>query len=451
MENKNSPDWPHRSFQESISSEHLDLKLFEIECLMPFAEGFTVPKRPSTYQEFFRLKMDIRSSIRAKSARDLGCGESRLSRAAVRAGGLSFKFVYQRMKVDLIGKSAVNLIYRNLKLSPSTESNGAFTTSCQSAISALFHTLRLILGDFIISVNDGAYWETLGFLRQFSFKISHLNGTEHINSPLMRVIYLDSSTETTFFEKEWPAKVQLNKCRLLIVDTTCLSLKSEKLSEVIEVSRRAGLICVFVRSHMKLDCLGMEYGRLGSIVFLRPIGLNHKSKIFSEKLINKFNEIAAYHGAFANLSQIYPFFTNARFQKVNELWQKRIEMNNKQVSNFLEKNIDFENAPLALKKFEHNKYFWFVSKRPIADRQVLDLCRGLDRNLSFLKVPHLSIASYPWDFLSITPFKRGQTILIDQKDRTVIRISVPDFEKAKVDDVKRSLHFWMTQAQRILK
>jgi hypothetical protein len=449
--NRNSPDWPHRSFQELISSEHLDLKLSEIDCLLPFADKLKVPKKIDTYQQLFRFKLDVRDSIRAKTARELGCGESRLSPTAIRAGGLNFKFVYQRMKVDLIEESAVRSIYRNLRVCKATESYGVFTTSCQAAIAALFHTLRLLLGEFTISVSDGAYWETLGFLNRFSFKVSHLKLTEIINSPVQRVIYLDSSTETTFFNKDWPETVQINKCRLLIVDTTCLSLSSERLSEIIEVSKKAGLICVFVRSHMKLDCLAMEYGRLGSIVFLWPSELSRKAKTFSEDLIKTFNEVAAFQGTFANLSQIYPFITDTRFQKVNELWQKRVQRNNKQVSEYLQKRVDFENASIALKKFEHEKYFWFITKRATPDKKVLDLCRALDRNLSFLKVPHLSIASYPWDFLSITPFKRSQTILVDQKNRTVIRISVPDFEKTKIDDIKKSLLFWTSQVQRILE
>ena len=291
----------------------------------------------------------------------------------------------------------------------------------------------------------------MGFFRQFSFKLNHLFRHKKIKSPLHRVVYLDSSTETFFLKEDWPTQVRLSECRLLIVDTTCLSLKSKKLTEVTEVARRAGLICILVRSHMKLDCLGMEYGRLGSIVFLWPSNLPLKEKIFLKKLIKSFDEMAASHGTFANLSQIYPFYSHSHFHKATEAWQRRIEFNNSQVGEFLNSNIDFKTARMSLKRFEHNKYFWFITKTPISDKQALDLCRALDQNLSFLRVPHLSIASYPWDFLSITPFKRGQRISLDQRSRTVIRVSVPDFEQSKVDDVAKSLLFWFSQAQKILK
>ena len=55
---------------------------------------------------------------------------------------------------------------------------------------------------------------------------------------------------------------------MIVFDTTCLSSYSGRVRRVVTWARRAKTPVILVRSHTKLNSLGIEYGRLGSAMFL---------------------------------------------------------------------------------------------------------------------------------------------------------------------------------------
>lgn len=170
---------------------------------------------------------------------------------------------------------------------------------------------------------DGAYWETLSFLRTFSFQYSTKKG-----HGLPKTLYFDSSTHQQGSPE--PTAKDLRGHDLLVVDTTCYPLHSQSLANLISLASNLGIPCILVRSHMKLDCLGMEYGRLGSIVVLwNPKHLS--ASRFASAFMSQLHSISNLMGLPASVSQVYPFLSSKTFQKHNSKWLEVIQNNNKRL------------------------------------------------------------------------------------------------------------------------
>jgi hypothetical protein len=80
-----------------------------------------------------------------------------------------------------------------------------------------------------------------------------------------RILLLDSCTSVGAFEA-------IVKCAqplldLVVFDTTCFSSGSGHIVRALNWAHDTKIPIVLLRSHTKLDSLGVEYGRLGSVVF----------------------------------------------------------------------------------------------------------------------------------------------------------------------------------------
>ncbi|WP_349631662.1 hypothetical protein [Bradyrhizobium tropiciagri] len=88
-----------------------------------------------------------------------------------------------------------------------------------------------------------------------------------IQSDSRRILLLDSCISSRDFRDA------VNSTRplfdLIIFDTTCFTNSSGRIEQVVRWSRRWAIPLILVRSHNKLDSLGAEYGRLGSVTFIR--------------------------------------------------------------------------------------------------------------------------------------------------------------------------------------
>ena len=119
--------------------------------------------------------------------------------------------------------------------------------------------------------HDG-YGETRELLEHYAGRIrvtprvrgkrAEINGGRGGNAP---VLMIDSAVSDGFFARLGGCSRDVS---VAIFDTTCFACSSGRIGRVVRWAERRNLPIVLVRSHAKLDSLGIEYGRLGSIVLV---------------------------------------------------------------------------------------------------------------------------------------------------------------------------------------
>ena len=137
-----------------------------------------------------------------------------------------------------------------------------------------------------VLISPGSYSETGELIQRYA---RHLRTVELTDENLIgqrgspQLLLLDSSVPAWSFEA---ALCALNSSvDLVIFDTTCFAGGSAMLRRVLRLAERSDVPVVLVRSHTKLDSLGVEYGRLGSIAFM-----NTKSRACALELHRLFIE-----------------------------------------------------------------------------------------------------------------------------------------------------------------
>lgn len=426
-------------------SEQKALERFALKSLRP-----KIIKTPNPI-EIFEKKQQLKTAIRAQAAIDCRLSESILRKGfepPIRyAYNIPIRYDYQRIRHFLESKRPLKYIYPGLKLPRSSTTYGMFTSSGQNTITCMFQVLRLIKKEAGLHIFDNAYWETLVFLKKHNFKFTE--GKIKKNS---KILYFDSSTH----RKESPEILlnDLNNVELLIIDSTCFPFNSKDLEKIIKMAYSKGVVCLLIRSHMKLDCLGLEYGRLGSIAVIwnSKHSRSHKlSKSFLSAFQGAFQGMASLYGVPASTSQFYPFLTSKSFLKVNSEWLKTIQKNNRFVVDSLKEDPIFKNGPFQLTSFKHNFFFWISFRRQLTNRKMENLLAVLSRLLSYEHIMHKNIASYPWDFLGITNFNVESQHLSALSGLPTVRISMPDFDEETVARISLCFHLWLRKIRKNLK
>jgi hypothetical protein len=183
----------------------------------------------------------------------------------LRAGPFEFSYDYQRADLEVRGPS-----FYQFDNSP-VASETIYTSSGMAAISALLLGAVRVMSEADILVLPGSYGETIELIESHVpqlrlVRLKNSPGEAASHAGRLRILLLDSCAPAAAFEGT------LNCARphldLVIFDTTCFSSGSGRIRRVLSWARRWQIPIVLVRSHTKLDSLGLEYGRLGSAVFV---------------------------------------------------------------------------------------------------------------------------------------------------------------------------------------
>jgi hypothetical protein len=180
------------------------------------------------------------------------------------AGPFEFSYDYQRADLKVRAPSFY-------QFDDQTARETIYTSSGMAAISALLLASARVVSEADILLLPGSYGETIELIGSHA---RHLRMVSLQRSPSelasrvgrQRILLFDSCMPSAAFEATLHCTEP--KLDLVVFDTTCFSSGSGRIRRVLRWARRWEIPVVLVRSHTKLDSLGLEYGRLGSAVFI---------------------------------------------------------------------------------------------------------------------------------------------------------------------------------------
>ena len=222
----------------------------------------------------------------------------------IKEGKFKFSYDYQRYDIEITQANYLKFFYNcNEK-----EYYYYFTNCGMSALFATFSSFKK--NRYEIDRLGNIYVETERLLDDYILK-----GEEAIG----KVLYIDSSSYIDI--NELLNSKDLSNYSAFIFDTTdyledmCLPI----INKLLKYKKSIYL----VRSHLKLDMLGAEWNKLGSVCVINPKNISKEDKKMSNTIKGDLRVFLSVIGGFAYPENMPLIWNNNKFKEINK---KRIEI-----------------------------------------------------------------------------------------------------------------------------
>jgi len=205
------------------------------------------PPEPGELAALLARKFRSAALCRAEvSAAQWSQTETRWATGPCGSGAFRFDYAYQRADLEVAGPPPYTV--RGL----SQPKWVFYTASGMAALACTFLAVRRLWPHCRLDVRADGYPETRELADLLDQTEQQGNGG--------RVAVIDSAIDTPT-----SVRTRLEGARLAIFDTSCFAASSGRIGAIVRDAQRRACPLILVRSHTKLDCLGLDYGRLGSI------------------------------------------------------------------------------------------------------------------------------------------------------------------------------------------
>lgn len=276
-----------------------------------------------------------------------------------------FRYDYQRFDLSIEAPP----VYPQLS---ATKSLTFYTCSGMAAIATAFMSLDRLANEQVTlaSLRD-AYFESQHLARGYARAIevavhdsfdqmSDAGGTSRI------VLHLDSisADNSNFLKAAADARVVL-----VIFDTTCYARTDTRIAETVEALDLLHIPAALVRSHLKLDTLGLEIGRLGSLVLHQPGRCSTAGRKVIAGLGHLAGDVIRSLGLAASPDRFFPVRDTGELLELSSLRANRAADNCALLAEALEPELA---GVVRLRQYQHGMFFslhhrdW-TSKEPVRD------------------------------------------------------------------------------------
>jgi hypothetical protein len=312
--------------------------------------------------------------------------------ARAECGRYDFDFSYQRADLNVRGPEVGGTA------SGSVAGKIFYTSSGISALAAALSVLRR-LGHDTISTAPGHYPETAELADMLGLSIE--TDAESHGS----VVLLDSASPSTL---RWPGL--LAGARITLFDTSCYAGTSGRIHAWLNRARHQSPV-ILVRSHAKLDTLGVEYGRLGSVtIHPGPMGWSPELDDMAAGIEDAIRLLGA---APAPVS-FPPFVGDQNYVPLTRQRIAQIMRNSRLAFQILsEHGVDVQ-------RFQHGLYLTAAIPGFTTREDVAALAETIAEKLAGRGLPVRHAGSFGFDFIGLEWFCQAQS------DEAVLRISAGD-------------------------
>ena len=302
----------------------------------------------------------------------------------------NFNYNYQRFDASLTYNNFEEIFY-NIK---GIHSKTIFTNCGMSSIFAVLFNLSKV-GKYKISLEKDSYFETQQLLKKLNLSFGK------------KITYLDTISDSFTFDCN-------DKNGIVIIDTTCYH--PHKFKNLIKKIIENKNLCILLRSHVKLDMLGLETTFLGSITFF--ISPKTTSRRFNKikKIIKNISEFCGNTGILATENNIFPLLNDKDF----------IELNKKRVERIIKNNIYFYNKIKTKGNITLHKHNLF-STIIVNNCEVKDLIEFLKKEAEKTNGLFFYSGSFGFDYIAV------DTYIDLNNNKNTIRISIGDVDKYTID------------------
>lgn len=303
----------------------------------------------------------------------------------------NFNYNYQRFDSSLTYNDFEKTFYNIKGISSKT----IFTNCGMSSIFAVLFNLSKI-GNYKITLAKDSYFETQQLLKKLNLNFGK------------KVTYLDTISDEFTFDCN-------DKNRIVIIDTTCYH--PHKFKNLIEKIIQNNNLCILLRSHVKLDMLGLETTFLGSITFFIPNKISKMRFTKTKKLIKNVIDFCGNTGIIATESNIFPILNDKTIIELNKKRIQRITDNNNYFYNKIKQK---RNIVLH----QHNLFSTII----VNDCDVQKLITFLKKESEKSKGLFFYSGSFGFDYIAV------DTYIDLNNNKNTIRISIGDVDKQTIDE-----------------
>jgi hypothetical protein len=419
------------------SEAYLERKHREIGLLNDCLRSPLHLARPQSVGEVVDSKFQLAAALRAEHAlQDWKATETAWSHAASPSSGpFVFSYDYQRADLKVCGPSFY-------ELERGCRSEAIYTASGMAAISALLLASARIIGKADVVVLPGTYGETLELIKSLVPHLRLVTAALPLDEPYAaaaspRLLLLDSCAPAGAFEAA--LRCDGSALDLLIFDTTCFAGRSGRIRRVLRWAARWDIPVVLVRSHNKLDSLGVEYGRLGSAVFVHWSRKDLKAgQLLSESLAAETRNAVRLLGGAALPAHFPPFVGSVAYWALTKRRVAAILRNGRHTARYFAAELASLSAELH---FTHGLYVTLRGRRALDEATARQAADDMSRELSGKGFPIRHAGSFGFDFAATEWFHDATT------DRYSVRVAVPDLPTELWKDLAAAIAEWWARHQ----